>query len=328
MLIDEAKIKIKSGDGGKGCESFLRRTDKKTVPNGGDGGDGGDVIFQADRNETSLKSYSFRHFYEAPKGSGGSSNQKTGKKGADLTLKVPCGTTLYSMPDQFLIRDLIHHDEQVVVVKGGRGGAGNDHGRPATEGKAGEELEVLLDYALVADIFFIGTPNSGKSSLLRAITGSKVKTESYPFSTRMPQLGTYQTEQYDRLTLCELPALETGSHQGKGLGNRFLKHLRRARLIFFVIDPVSEFVRDLKEQKQLLEDEMSRFDERFKEIPRFYVIHKSDLDIPEIKGRKKIFGTYTFYVSSQTGEGIDALMKQAGRFLAQAPKEAEKRFEV
>ncbi|MBI4970570.1 MAG: 50S ribosome-binding GTPase [Candidatus Omnitrophica bacterium] len=210
MFIDSAKIKIKSGDGGKGCESYFRRTDKKTVPNGGDGGDGGDVIIQADRNESSLQFYLYRPIFEAAKGDGGSSNQMSGKKGASLILKVPCGTSIYNASNQFLIRDLSNHGDQVIAAKGGHGGAGNDRVRLATAGKPGEEFEIFLDYTLVADIFLVGTPNSGKSALLRAITGSKVKSETYPFSTRTPQLGTYETEKYDRLTICELPALERG----------------------------------------------------------------------------------------------------------------------
>lgn len=328
MFVDSAKIKIKSGNGGKGCESFFRRTDKKTVPNGGNGGDGGDVVFEADRNVSSLQFFSFRPVFEAKKGEGGSSNQKSGRKAENLILKVPCGTSIYNAANNFLVRDLIGHGDQVVALKGGRGGIGNDRVRLATQGKPGEEMDVLLDYTLVADIFLVGTPNSGKSSLLRVITGSKVKSESYPFSTKMPQLGTYESEKYDRLTICELPSLERGSYQGKGLGNHFLKHLRRARLIFFVLEPDSDFASDLKEQKEILEEEINHFDESFSQIPRFYVINKVDLNTDPKSSKKKIFGSYTFYVSSVTGERIHHLMRQAEIYLAEKPADSKRAFEV
>ncbi len=326
MFIDFAKIRIKSGDGGKGCESFLRRTDKKVVPNGGDGGDGGDVIIRADRNESSLQFYSFRPFLEAKKGEGGSSNQKAGKKGNNLILTVPCGTSIYNQDRHYLIRDLINHDDEVIAVKGGKGGAGNDRVRQATPGKPGEELEIFLDYTLVADIFLIGTPNSGKSMLLHAITGSKVKVEDYPFSTRTPQLGTYQTERYDRLTLCELPSLERGSFQGRGLGNQFLKHLKRTKLIFYVLDPASEFAMDLDEEKAILDSEISHFNEEFDSIPRFYVVNKTDLMNEPKKSRKKLFGANTYYVSSTTGEGISELMKGAAKLIDNQKKNSNKEF--
>lgn len=327
MLIDTVKIRIKSGDGGKGCESFFRRTDKKTVPNGGDGGDGGDIIFRADRNESSLQFYTYRPVFEAAKGEGGSSNQKAGRKAPSIILKVPCGTSIYKADGMFLIRDLLEDGDEVTAAKGGHGGAGNDRVRLATSGKPGEEMEVILDYTLAADIFLIGTPNSGKSALLRAITGSKVKSEAYPFSTKAPQLGTYETDKYDRLTLCELPSLERGSSESKGLGNRFLKHLRRAKLIFFVLDPVSEFASDLQEQKSILDNEINAFDPSFASIPRFYVVNKSDLENGTKKVKKKLFGTYTFFVSGETGDGVANLMKQAERFISEQ-KKSEDRFEA
>ena len=327
MLIDTVKIRIKSGDGGKGCESFFRRTDKKIVPNGGDGGDGGDVIFLADRNESSLQFFTYRPFFEAAKGDGGSSNQKAGRKADSIILKVPCGTSIYKAEGMFLIRDLLQDGDKVTAAKGGHGGAGNDRVRLAGSGKPGEELEVILSYTMAADIFLIGTPNSGKSALLRAITGSKVKSETYPFSTKAPQLGAYETYKYDRLTLCELPSLERGSSENKGLGNRFLKHLRRAKLIFFVLDPVSEFAADLQEEKNILENELNAFDPSFASIPRFYVVNKSDLEDQIKKVKKKIFGTYTFFVSSESGDGVANLMKQADRFISEQ-KKSKDRFEA
>ncbi len=307
MLIDRTRIIVKSGIGGKGCESIFHRKDKKLIPDGGDGGKGGDVLIRADQNVSGLKFFQNGRVYEAGRGNFGSSNQKTGRAAEDLILKVPCGTTIMSSDEQFLIRDLTQHGDEVILCKGGRGGAGNQHGKQTHNGRPGEEQEIILDYTIVADVFMVGLPNSGKSSILKAISNSGVTIEEYPFSTRFPLLGTYENDLYQRVSFCELPSLEKGSNEGKGLGNRFLKHLKRAKLIWVVLDWKSKFVEDILEGKQVIENQIELFNPDFLSIPRFYIVNKSDLKEGGEKGKIKKLGTHVYDVSATTEEGIDQL---------------------
>ncbi len=319
IFVDEIVIHIQSGNGGKGCESYYRRTDKKMVPTGGDGGEGGDIIIRADRNATNLYSFRFNKHYRAESGHHGSGNQMKGRDGADLMIRVPCGTTILNKKDHLLIRDLVHDGEEVVVLRGGRGGMGNSHhGREATLGKNGQSLEVVLNLKIHADIFLVGNPNSGKSLLLNYLTHAKAKSETYPFSTKAPQLGIYETSDFRTLTLCELPPIVRGSSKGKGLGNQFLKHLARARLIFLMLDPFQDDF-DLVSGYNDLNAEILAFDPALAAIPHFLVVSK--MDIPQVKERfehrKVNISCLFFLISAQTGNGIDSLMKEAERLVFQ-----------
>lgn len=312
IFIDEVTVQVSSGRGGKGCESFFRRTDRKMVPNGGDGGKGGDIILRADRNETSLYCFLLNKHFQAGPGDHGSSNQKTGRDGKDLIIRVPCGTTIFNEDEHLLIRDLASDGEEVVVVRGGRGGRGNAHqGREATPGQPGQDLRIRLSVHIPADIFIVGWPNSGKSSLLTCTTHSKAKCEPYPFSTRHPQLGIYQTEDFRNVTLCELPALIPGSSKGKGLGNHFLKHLERARMMILMLDPQREGF-DLKEDYNHLLEEIRLFNAQYAEIPHLVAVAKGD--DPEVKAmlkKKKKLPVPWYLISTQTKEGVEVLIKKA-----------------
>ena len=313
VFVDEVVIRIQSGDGGKGCESYFKRSDKKMVPTGGDGGKGGDVIIRADRNVTTLYPYRLNPYCKAESGHPGSGNQKKGRDGSQLVILVPCGTTVLNKVDRLLVRDLVHEGDEVTALRGGRGGIGNHHhGRLATPGEPCQSLEVILSFKLRADIFLVGSPNSGKSMLLSRLTGSKVKSETYPFSTKTPQLGTYETHAFRTVTLCELPPLVSGSSQGRGLGNQFLKHLGRAGLVFIMLDAFQDAFDPESSYNQLLA-EIRAFDPEYESIPHFVVIGKKD--IPSVqeffeKGKVK-FPCPSFWISAQTGEGVEDLMKAA-----------------
>lgn len=317
IFIDEVTVQVRAGSGGKGCESYFRRTDRKMVPNGGDGGKGGDVIVRADRNVTSLYPFILNKHYQAESGHQGSSNQKKGRDGKNLILRVPCGTTVFNKPENLLIRDLVSDEEEVVVLKGGRGGTGNAHyGREATEGERGGNLDITLSVRLSADIVFVGAPNSGKSSLLRYLTHSKVKAESYPFSTQAPHLGIYETTDFKTMTLCELPALIPGSSKGKGLGNHFLKHLERARLVFLMLEPLKDGF-DPEMDYNNLREEIAAFNTEYANIPHVVVIAKEDDPMVEefFRNHKAEFPVPCFFISTQSGKGVDALMREALRRL-------------
>jgi len=313
IFVDEVMIHIQSGNGGKGCESFYRRTDKKFVPTGGDGGKGGDIIFRAVRNMTSLYSFKFNPQHRADSGQLGGGNQKTGRNGKDLVVFVPCGTTIFNKADHLLIRDLVHEGDEVVALRGGRGGMGNQHhGKAATPGEPGQSMDLVLSLKLRADIFLIGSPNSGKSRLLNYLTGSKAKSEAYPFATKSPQLGIFQTPDYRSLLLCELPSLVSGSSQGKALGNQFLKHLARARLLFLMLDPFQDAFDPVAGYNELLE-EIRAFNPEFAAIPHFLVISKIDRpEVSESLTKKKLnVPCPVFKISAETGLGIEALMQGA-----------------
>lgn len=323
-FIDEVTIYIQSGRGGKGCESYFRRTDKKLVPNGGDGGRGGNVVIRADRNETSLYSFRFNKHFRAESGHPGSSNQKKGRDGEDLVIRVPCGTVIYSKADRLMIRDLAREGDEVMALRGGKGGLGNHHhGRMATSGEGAQGLDIVMSLKLAADVFLIGSPNAGKSLLLNFLTGAKAKSEGYPFSTQSPQLGIFETKDYRSISLCELPSLIKGSAKGKALGNQFLKHLARARLLFLMLDPSVDAFDPLSGYNELM-DEISAFAPEYRSIPHFLLLSKIDLpDVKEkVSGMKANVPCPRFLISGKTGEGLESLMEAAQALIFQTAKES------
>ena len=311
MFIDEISIIVRSGSGGRGCESYRRRSDHKQIPDGGDGGDGGDVILRADPGTGSLFSLKSKRIFESEDGGIGTGKNRYGRKGEDCIIKIPCGTTVYNKRDQLLIRDLVSPHDEVVVLKGGKGGYGNHARRPTRDGIKGKELELFLSFKIIADIFVVGLPNSGKTTLLKRLTGAGVLETEYPFATKEPQLGTYRSN-FHQLRMCELPAIYQASGEGRGLGTHFLKHLERARLIFFLLDPNSEFAPDPQAGFQILVNTIEKFNSDFLDIPRFLVVNKVDSLPP--KGRSGLplpRGENVFLVSAKTGTGIDRLMTAA-----------------
>lgn len=317
MFLDEATIYVQSGAGGAGCESFFKRSDRKMVPNGGDGGKGGSIIFEADNNVGDLLHYKYNRHFSADAGGRGTRNQKTGRNGSDLILRVPVGTTVINADDNLTIRDLASSGEKVVCLEGGDGGRGNQHGRSATEGRPAKSMHVKLSLKLVADVFLVGEANAGKSSLLKFLTRAKVEGSSYPFSTLAPQMGVFETPQFRSISICDLPSVMEGSSKGKGLGVGFLKHLARAKLVFVMLDPYRDFSVDLQRGYNILLNEVSSAFPEFAKLPHFVVVSK--LDQPEIqsrfKGRKFNFKAPQFFISTTTGEGVKLLMNEAEKLL-------------
>jgi len=319
---EEAVIQIKSGNGGKGCESFHYRTDHKREPNGGNGGSGGSVWIEADPNISGLLGFKYNQHFFAEDGHPGQGNQKAGRSGRDIVIRVPCGTTVFNAENGLRIRDLTQPGDRVLAAKGGRGGAGNHTQRPARPGAGGAAMSLRLDLRLVADIFLVGTPGAGKSLLLHRLTHARLPETARPFATQVPQIGVCredEEEEVPRLVICELPSLIRGSREGRGLGNRFLKHLDRARMIFFVMEPESPFAGSLAEAFEILREEVGAGNQDFLNRPFFCIINKMDTmagiasrkALRELKKETRRWKAPVHFISALNGEGIPKLMKDA-----------------
>jgi GTP-binding protein len=281
-FLDQAKIYIKAGNGGSGSASFRR---EKFVefggPDGGDGGNGGSIIFESDRNLNTLIDYRYAQHFRAEHGSSGSKKNKTGAGGKDLVLKIPVGTQIYEEDNNTLIYDFIKNKERYLVASGGKGGLGNVRfksstnraPRRKTNGKIGEEFWIWLQLKVIADIGIIGLPNAGKSSLLAGLTRAKPKVASYPFTTINPNLGvTYYNNK--EITLADIPGLIEGAHKGAGLGDKFLRHIERCKILLHLIDITEE---DLAASYKKIRLELSAYDKNLSKKKEIIFFNKSDL---------------------------------------------------
>ena len=281
-FLDQVKIYVKAGNGGSGSASFRR---EKFIeyggPDGGDGGDGGSIIIECDRNLNTLIDFRYAQHYKAHHGKPGSKRNRTGANGDDLILKVPVGTQIYEEDNNTLIYDFTKNKEKYLVASGGRGGLGNVRFKSSTNrapkkktsGKIGEEFWIWLQLKVIADIGIIGKPNAGKSSLLAALTRAKPKIANYPFTTINPNLGvTY----YDgkEVTLADIPGLVEGAHKGVGLGDKFLRHIERCKIILHLID-ISED--DLVNVYKKIKLELGTYDKNLIKKKEIIFFNKSDL---------------------------------------------------
>ncbi len=281
-FLDQAKIYIKAGDGGSGSASFRR---EKFVefggPDGGDGGNGGSIIFESDGNLNTLIDFRYAQHFKAQFGKPGSKRNMTGANGKDLILKVPVGTQIYEEDNNTLIFDFVKSKERYLLAAGGKGGLGNVRFKSSTnrapkkktKGKIGEEFWIWLQLKVIADIGIIGKPNAGKSSLLAALTRAKPKIANYPFTTINPNLGvTY----YDgkEITLADIPGLVEGAHKGIGLGDKFLRHIERCKVLLHLIDLSED--NPINTYKQIIK-ELSSYDKKLNEKKEIIFFNKSDL---------------------------------------------------
>ncbi len=283
-FVDQARIHVSAGSGGKGCESHYRdKYMRYPRPDGGDGGDGGDVIVVADAHLRTLLDYRFKQHYTARNGGHASSNNKTGKRGEDCILRVPVGTMIWDQDTDLLIRDLVVPRDQVIVAKGGSGGQGNNRGRTVVPPKAGENRTVRLELKIIADVGLIGFPNAGKSALISAVSKVRSKIASYPFTTKAPVLGIVQDEKGEEpdIVMADLPGIIEGAHLGKGLGHQFLKHVERTRILVHVIDMAAEQGRDPVKDYQIICQELDLYSDDLSAKHRILLANK--MDIPQAK---------------------------------------------
>ncbi len=281
-FLDQAKIYIKAGNGGSGSSSFRR---EKYIeyggPDGGDGGTGGSVIFESERNLNTLIDFRYKQHFNAENGKSGSKKNKTGGGGKDLVLKVPTGTQIFEEDNNTLIYDFIKDKEKFVVATGGEGGLGNTRFKSSTNraprkktlGKKGEEFWVWLQLKVIADAGIIGLPNAGKSSLLSRCTRAKPKIANYPFTTINPNLGVLSMN-HKEVILADIPGLIEGSHKGVGLGDKFLRHIERCKVLIHLID-ISE--KDIIGNYLKIRNELSKYDKSILKKKEIVVFNKSDL---------------------------------------------------
>ncbi len=275
-FVDQARIEVQAGGGGKGCESHYRdKFMRYPRPDGGDGGDGADVIFLADRNLHTLLDYRFKQHYVGERGGHASSNNKTGKRGADCILRVPVGTMVWDYDTGFLIRDLVADGDKVIVAKGGAGGHGNNKGRTPTLPHPGEVRMIKLELKIIADVGLVGFPNAGKSTLICAVSKVKSKIANYPFTTKAPVLGIVRDEVGESdFVMADLPGLVEGAHEGKGLGHQFLKHAERTKILVHVIDMSGAEGRDPVEDYKQICEELDLYSEELSHKYRILVANK------------------------------------------------------
>ena len=326
MFIDEAKIRVKAGDGGNGCVAFRReKFVPRGGPSGGDGGKGGDVIMEASERHNTLVHFRFNPEYKAERGRHGEGSNRTGRDGIDVLLKVPLGTVVYDDTTGERVHDFARPDERVVVARGGRGGRGNARFATSTHqaprecepGRPGEERSYRLELKLLADVGLVGYPNVGKSTLISRISAARPKIADYPFTTLEPNLGVVAVGEDgapDQVSfvLADIPGLIEGAHTGAGLGTQFLRHIERTRLLVHVVDVSDSSGRtDPIHDVEVITGELKSFGTHLEEKPVIMVASKMDVankdKLSKLRRYSKKHGLELYPISAVTGAGINEL---------------------
>ncbi|BCD86696.1 GTPase Obg [Pseudomonas solani] len=330
-FVDEVSIFVKAGDGGNGLMSFRReKFIEKGGPNGGDGGDGGSVFMEADPNLNTLVDYRYTRRFDAQRGENGGSKDCTGRKGEDLVLPVPVGTTIIDAGTQEIIGDLTKPGQRLMVAQGGWHGLGNARfksstnraPRQTTNGKPGDSRDLKLELKVLADVGLLGLPNAGKSTFIRAVSAAKPKVADYPFTTLVPNLGVVSVGRYKSFVVADIPGLIEGAAEGAGLGIRFLKHLARTRLLLHIVDMAPLDESDPAEAAATIIEELGRFSPALTERDRWLVLNKADqlLDEDREARLKAVIERLewegpVYVISALEREGTEALSQDIMRYL-------------
>ena len=332
-FLDEAKVYIASGAGGNGCISFRR---EKFIefggPNGGDGGKGGDVVVEAVNGLNTLIDYRYRQHFKAQRGGNGMGKDRAGANGKDVVLKVPIGTQVYEEDGETLIADLTEVGQRVTISRGGNGGFGNAHFKSSTNraprhanpGQPGEERTIRLRLKLIADAGLIGLPNAGKSTFLAAVSAAKPKIADYPFTTLHPQLGVVEVDGRE-FVVADLPGLIEGAHEGTGLGDRFLGHTERCRVLLHLVDGTAE---DVGAAYRIVRAELEAYGQGLTEKPEIVALSKADAMTKEaIKAQiaklKKACRKTPMVLSAQSGEGVQDILRALLKVIDKAQEDAD-----
>ncbi len=330
QFIDEVGITVASGKGGDGVVHFRRELYvPRGGPDGGDGGRGGSVFLEVDPSMRTLFTFRRKRKFAADDGKAGARAQRSGRSAEDLVLRVPAGTLVYDAKTGELLGDLTDAGQQLQVVKGGRGGRGNQHfansrnqaPRIAEKGAPAQEKDIRLELKLIADIGIVGVPNAGKSTLLASLTNAKPKIADYPFTTLQPNLGVAAFDEETSLVLADIPGLIEGAHKGVGLGHDFLRHIQRTRVLIHLIDGMAE---DPLGDFAQINTELNLFDPHLAEKPQIVALNKIDLpDVqarwPEIEKSLKKQGYEPMTISAATGQDVRKLLGRAAQALTDLP---------
>jgi GTP-binding protein len=328
-FVDEAKIYVKAGDGGKGCVSFRReKFVPRGGPDGGDGGKGGDIIIKASQNHRTLLDLKYNQHHRANGGGHGSGNNKTGRNGSDVVITVPVGTIISDVETGEILADLTEDGQDCIAAMAGIGGRGNARfatstnraPRYAQEGTPGKERWINLELKLLADVGIIGLPNAGKSTFISRISAAKPKIADYPFTTLTPNLGVVKFGNYESFVVADIPGLITGAHLGAGLGTRFLRHIERTSLLLFIIDISKEPYTSGWKDYETVKNELVSFSPAMIEKPQVVALNKIDLPVTQERIEKETDffdskGIKVFPISAVTGEGTKELIGEIAKNL-------------
>ncbi|MBE6444623.1 MAG: GTPase ObgE [Alphaproteobacteria bacterium] len=332
-FLDQAKIFVKSGDGGAGCVSFRR---EKYIefggPNGGDGGKGGSVWVEAVANLNTLIDFRYQQHFKAHKGYNGMGSDKTGPKGEDIVIKVPVGTEILADDQETVIVDMVTPGQKYLLAKGGDGGRGNAQFKSSTNqapryaepGWPGQELWVWLRLKVIADVGLIGMPNAGKSTFLSVVTSARPKIADYPFTTLHPNLGVAWVDGYE-MVIADIPGLIEGAHEGVGLGDRFLKHVERCSAFLHLIDITSD---DVVKAYKDIRRELELYNEKLAQKPEIVVLNKAD-SLSEKEANKKqqalekAIGKKVFVMSAVAKKGIFESLIEVNKFITRDRKKKD-----
>ena len=322
MFIDRAKIHVQGGDGGNGVTAFRReKFVPRGGPSGGDGGRGGDVILVADGSLNTLLHLRYNPRHIAQRGAHGEGSNRSGREGEDLIVRVPVGTQIFDATTGDLLHDLNHDGDRWLAARGGRGGFGNAHFTSSTNrapryhqsGSRGEELELQLELKLLADVGLVGFPNAGKSTFISTVSAARPKIADYPFTTLEPHLGVVDLGDFRTFVIADIPGLIEGAHTGAGLGDRFLRHIERTKLLLHLVDVSSASGRDAVSDYETVNRELASYNQELATRPQFVVATKIDaLDEPQrlesLKQSALNEAKPFFAISSATGEGVRELV--------------------
>ena len=338
MFIDRAKIHVQGGDGGNGVTAFRReKFVPRGGPSGGDGGRGGDVMLVADDSLNTLLHLRYNPQHIAQRGSHGEGSNRSGREGDDLIVRVPVGTQIFDATTGELLHDLNSDGDRWLAARGGRGGFGNAHFTSSTNrapryhqsGSRGEERELQLELKLLADVGLVGFPNAGKSTFISTVSAARPKIADYPFTTLEPHLGVVDLGDFRTFVIADIPGLIEGAHTGAGLGDRFLRHIERTKLLLHLVDVSSVSGRDAVSDYETVNRELASYNQDLAMRPQFVVATKIDaLDEPQrlesLKQRAFEDAKPFFAISSATGEGVRELVNAVSAKLEELNAESNK----